>query len=133
MASDNGKAVLSETVRVEFERWMLEESIGDATARHPKGLYVLPEVEDQWFVWQAAWKAARIGPPSANTTAVRALCPCGAMVDWDECPYPIDRGATEFTVCCVDPDCGWCVYGATPEGAIAAWHRRTPSAETHKS
>lgn len=74
-----------------------------------------------------------IGPVGANTTAVRALCPCGAMVDWDECPYPIDRGATEFTVCCVDPDCGWCVYGATPEGAIAAWHRRTPSAEAHKS
>lgn len=66
---------------------------------------------------------------ASESETVRALCPCGAMVDWDECPYPIDRGAAEFTVCCVDPDCGWCVYGATPEGAIATWHRRTPSAE----
>ena len=56
----------SETVRAEFERWLLEESIGDATARHPKGLYVLPEVEDQWFVWRAAWQAARSSTPSAE-------------------------------------------------------------------
>lgn len=65
---------------------------------------------------------------ASESETVRALCPCGAMVDWDECPYPAGRDGLLYKIVCHDPECGWTMVSSTPEGAIAAWDRRTPSA-----
>lgn len=53
-------------------------------------------------------------------------CPCGKPAS-EECPYPITIDRKLWQVCCGDDDCGWEAIGYGPEGAIAAWNRRSPT------
>lgn len=51
-------------------------------------------------------------------------CPCGAAISLVE-PFRITSG--QYVLQCDLPVCGWMVNQSTPERAIAAWNRRSPT------
>ena len=68
---------LSDKVRHKFEKWQVRPLEWQDNPKHPKGgRYVDDRVEDQWIVWQAAYRmaledAAKLarGPKWASTAS----------------------------------------------------------------
>lgn len=65
----------------------------------------------------------------ASESKTMLPCPCGAAVDWDECPYPLNRDRSVWTVRCVREDCGWSAGGGSADEAMEKWNDRASSAE----
>jgi hypothetical protein len=49
-------------------------------------------------------------------------CPCGADVDWNECPYHVHSG--KYIIHCKADDCGFWCEGDSALDAQQKWEKR---------